>query len=85
MSGWIARLGQNMQFVAFVGHACFAALVVEHSGRFLWYAVAFFTIGGAVKEIWDIHYEHDPPQTVLDSLEDFLGWALGALIGVMLK
>jgi hypothetical protein len=83
----VARLGQSIQFVAFVAHCFVAAAFVEHApgrGEF-WTLFWFFfvLVAGALKEyLYDAREEHDPPQTWLDNTEDFIGFALGAMLGL---
>ena len=43
-------------------------------------------VGGGVKEYYfDAKYEKDPPQTFADNTQDFIGWALGPLLGWLLR
>lgn len=83
MKNWIARLGQNMQFVAFFAHAGVSAWIAR---RFhFWPVPLLIVLFAAVKEYWfDARYEKSPPQTFRDNTEDFLGYALGALVGYFL-
>ena len=84
LSSWVSKLGQSMQFVAFWAHFGVAALVVEHMPHKL-LAVVIVAALAAVKEFWyDAKYETNPPQTFLDNLEDWLGWTLGAVVGLLL-
>jgi hypothetical protein len=81
----ISKLGQNIQFVAFCAHLFAAAFIVErfHSHKYI--AMAVVIIAAALKEyLYDAREEKDPPQTLLDNTEDFIGWALGAMIGALI-
>jgi hypothetical protein len=74
-----------MQFVAFTAHFCAAALIVEHAYHDHLLVALFIMSAAGVKEFWyDAKYEANPPQTFLDNFEDWLGWSLGALLGVLL-
>lgn len=79
---WIARLGQNPQFVAAFAHASVfvPVLVLSHfvGGRPLWYALAIVVYAAWKEFLFDIKEEHNPPQTYLDGLQDFLGYQVGA-------
>jgi len=83
LSSWVSKLGQSMQFVAFWAHFGVAALVVEHTPHHS-LMVGIVAALAAVKEFWyDAKYETNPPQTFLDNLEDWLGWTLGAILGLL--
>jgi hypothetical protein len=83
-SNFIARMGQNIQFVAFFAHAGVAALVVEHSPH-RWIVAGAVMVAGGIKEYWfDARDETDPPQTFWDNTEDFVGWTTGAILGAFL-
>lgn len=86
IADFIASIGQSIQFVAFFAHFFCAAYVIS---RFYDWDLRILlallvTIGAAIKEFWfDANYEKNPPQTFKDNLEDWLGWTLGALLGVI--
>jgi hypothetical protein len=81
---WIAKLGQNMQFVAGCAHLFSAAYVVSHSGSHRLTVAVLIVLGAAVKEYWfDAREEHNPPQTFWLNTQDFVSWALGAGIGLL--
>jgi hypothetical protein len=70
---WIARIGQNIQVVAFFAHFGVAALLVEHLPWHLATAVAI-TLASALKEYgFDAAEETDPPQTFWDNTEERSG------------
>ena len=81
----IAKLGQNIQFVAFWAHLGVGALIVLVSGRYSEVAAIIVILGASVKEFYfDAKYEKDPPQTFWDNLEDFSGWSMGAVVGFVI-
>jgi len=86
---WLATIGQNIQFVAFWAHLGVAALVTIlafHFTRFGWVVGLVIILGAGVKEYYfDAKYEKDPPQTFWDNTEDFIGWALGTVVGWLLR
>lgn len=86
---WLATIGQNIQFVAFWAHLGVAAIVTIAAYHFTadgTYVAAAIVSGAAIKEYYfDAKYEKDPPQTFVDNTEDFIGWALGTLVGWLLK
>jgi hypothetical protein len=79
LSSFIAKTGQNPDFVAFMAHSGFAYFVV-HQGFPWWAAVVL----AAFKEvIFDPAYEVN--QTVWpDGALDFSGYAAGIALGVFL-
>ena len=83
LSSSIAKLGQNIQFVAFWAHAGAACFLVEHLsfGYPLIACAAIFVAAGIKEFYFDAKYEKDPPQTFLDNFEDWIGWAVGAVAG----
>ena len=84
ISAWISALGQSMQFVAWWAHVGAANLVVSHCGSHMLLAAIIVTIAGAIKEfVFDAKYETNPPQTMLDNIEDFSGWVVGAWLPVV--
>lgn len=86
LSDKIAQLGQNAQFVAFFAHAGVAALLVEHLPGHAWWWLTGMLVYAAGKEFWfDATYEKNPPQTFWDNLEDFIGYAIGAVLGYFLR
>ena len=81
---WVAKLGQNMQFVAFWAHFGVAALIVENSPWPLWTGIGLTVVAAWKEYYYDARNEQDPPQTFIDNSEDFAGWLLGVLIGYAL-
>ena|ERR1039458_482655 len=76
---WIAKLGQNQQFVAAIAHFFFAGYVIMWFPH--WWLALAITVAAAGKEFWyDRLNEHNPPQTTLDNVEDFAGYVAGAWI-----
>lgn len=83
LSSWVSKIGQSIQFVAFWAHFGVAALIVEHTPHHFLVASIVSALA-AVKEFWyDANYETNPPQTFLDNFEDWLGWTLGAIVGLL--
>ena len=80
LSSFIAKTGQNPDFVAFMAHSGFAYFVV-HQG-FPWWAALVLA---GIKEFWfDPRYEVNQfiwPDGVLD----FSGYSVGIILGVFLK
>lgn len=85
VSSFIASTGQNIQFVAFFAHFFTAAYIVSRfhgDSRIALFGV--IVVVAAIKEyVFDARDELNPPQTFLDNTEDFLGWSLGAALGLM--
>ena len=82
---YISNLGQSIQFVAFCAHLFAAAYIVDRFNNKLLVA-SLITLYAAGKEFWfDAKYEKNPPQTFKDNIEDFLGYALGAWMAVLIK
>ncbi len=85
---WIGEVGPSPGFVAFNAHCWFAVFAVSAASRagvppivagVGWLAVF------AAKEFWfDLKYEK-PKQDWLDSVEDFLGYAAGIILGIGLS
>lgn len=86
LSNFIANLGQNIQFVAFMAHMFFTAWLISRFDSLdlrITLAIAAIFIS-FVKEFWfDATYEKNPPQTFKDNLQDWLGYTLGAILGVL--
>lgn len=84
----LTDLGENPSFIAFNAHCWFAFSVVYVSldqgldlPRVVWTAL----VVAAVKEfIFDATQEKNPPQTFLDNLEDFCGYAVGTALAAVL-
>ena len=71
----------NPDFIAFNAHFWVAYAVVVTFSR-VWWVAPIVTIVAAVKEFYiDARYEV-PPQTAHDNWLDFLGYVLGAVVGV---
>ncbi len=83
-SAFIAKTGENPNFIAFMAHSGVAAYL---SSRFPYGVPRMLASGvGAVlagiKEFWfDLRNEKTPPQTFLDSLLDFVGYMTGLIVG----
>lgn len=82
ISKWIAKIGENPKFIAFMAHSGFAcSVVLAFKGK--WWIVVAGIMLALIKEFyWDRKFEQTPPQTFLDSLDDFTGYMVG--IGVAL-
>lgn len=81
----IADLGEDPLFVAFNAHCWFAFAIVYfaavHGAGLPVAGVA--VVAAALKEFaFDAFYEHDPPQTFWDNLEDFGGYCAGVLLAL---
>jgi len=78
VTSFVARVGSNPTWIAANAHFWFAFSLVQLSHGVG--TVAVIAAVAAVKEfVFDRLYEHDPPQTTLDNVEDFFGYLLGAL------
>ena len=85
LSNLISALGQSIQFVAFMAHLFFAAYLLKEFSAHRWWLAGGIIVFAAAKEFWyDAAYERNPPQTMLDNVEDFMGYAVGVAIGVWL-
>ena len=87
LSSFIAKSGENQNFIAFMAHSGTAAFVVSRfpAGVLRYLAALIALLLAAVKEfIFDLKYEHTPPQTLKDSILDFAGYACGLLAGVLI-
>lgn len=86
LAAFIAELGENPNFIAFNAHCWFAYASVFTLASFGVDALpvcAAVIVAAGIKEFWfDATQEKDPPQTFLDNLEDFAGYAGGALLAV---
>lgn len=85
MRNYIAELGQNMQFVAGAAHFFFAGYIMMMTdllwpNNLLWAVLGITGLAAAKEWGFDARYEKNPPQTFMDNLEDFLGYAAGAWI-----
>ncbi len=83
MANFIAKLGQNRQFVAGAAHFFFAGYLVMLTAMLWPSQILSVTLGitgfAAIKEfLFDAEYESNPPQTFLDNLEDFITYIAGA-------
>lgn len=82
LAAFVARIGTNMQFVAFNAHwgvtyALLSMLAHAIPTASIWPGALVVLIAAAVKEFWfDATYE-SPKQSFADNLEDFAGYAAG--------
>ncbi len=76
---FIADLGENPKFVAFMAHSGVAATVLLLFSGWHQYLAALIAIGlaGFKEFVFDHLYEKTPPQTFWDDLEDFSGYLTG--------
>lgn len=85
VSSFIAKTGTNPAFIAFNAH-CWFAFAVVHAVCALtsagWPALIAILLAG-IKEFWfDARYEV-PVQTLIDNLEDFLGYTVGIVLALL--
>lgn len=90
LSSRIASIGENVNFVAFMAHSGFAffvMIVAWLAGAPLGVTAGFCVVLALMKEFWfDLRYETTPPQTVWNSMLDFIGYMTGlALAFLMIK
>ncbi len=83
MASFVAKLGQNVQFIAGCAHFFFAGYFVMLTALLWPSGILSVTLGitgfAAVKEfLYDATQESNPPQTFLDNLEDFVTYIAGA-------
>ena len=84
ISSLIARVGSNPVWIAANAHFWFAfsGMLIFHGS---WVALAVLLLVAAVKEFWfDATHETTPPQTAMDNITDFIGYAAGAGVGVLI-
>jgi hypothetical protein len=83
----IARLGQSPGFVTAMAHAWFAYAVIAtcaHFGLTLWIAAPAAVMLAAAKEYgFDLKYETNPPQTVVESTQDFIEYLAGIVLAML--
>jgi hypothetical protein len=86
LTSFISKVGENPLFIAFMAHAGFAYFVVSlFSGTHQYIAACVCLLAFGLKEFWyDIKYEQNPPQTFIDSSEDFIGYVIGIIIALTL-
>ena len=84
---YITKVTQSPNFITFMAHFWFLfALVVSfyymHHGSIAF--VCVLTAIAAAKEFfYDLHYELNPPQTLMDSVKDFSGYFSGAWLATL--
>ncbi len=73
----IASTGENQNFITFMAHSGIAcSVILMFQGNL--FITALAVILAVVKEFWfDLHYELAPPQTLVDSSLDFVGYLTG--------
>lgn len=84
---WIGRIGENQTFIATMAHVFFAYFVVslasgthQHIAAVIWLGLFGF------KEFFiDRLYEHTPPQTFWDDLDDYIGYVLGIILALTIS
>ncbi len=83
----VATIGQSPDFGYFFAHSQTAAVVVSRVPK----GIPRFIFGGVLvlvalyKEfVFDLRKEKNPPQTVLDSTKDFVGYIVGLVEGQIL-
>lgn len=82
-SDFIAKIGQNIQFVAFFAHAGVASWVELFGYKHKWIAAACIVVAGGVKEYgYDAREEKNPPQTFAMNTQDFLGFVAGVVVAL---
>ncbi|MDE1828217.1 MAG: hypothetical protein KGH65_03600 [Candidatus Micrarchaeota archaeon] len=85
LTDFISKTGENPKFVAFMAHSGFAATVLMLFSGWHQYAAAVVALLLAVaKEFsFDLRYEATPPQTLMDSVEDFIGYLTGIAFALL--
>lgn len=91
IANWIVGTGENLLFVYFMAHAgifAFLVLLVDLFATLpvlIWFVVACYVLT-AIKEFWfDMKYEKNPPQSLLDSERDFAGYFVGISVGLIVS
>lgn len=84
---WIATTGENPKFIAAMAHCWFAAFVVGSAHRWgldvrIYVYLTVLIVAGIKEFYFDARYEKNPPQTTADNIEDFMGYVVGAAIGM---
>ena len=79
---WIAKIGENPNFIAFMAHAGVAGFLLM-CVPYTWFALALLTLA-VIKEFWfDLKYETTPPQTWENSLLDLAGYGFGLILATI--
>ncbi|MGH7745928.1 MAG: hypothetical protein ACREQ5_14290 [Candidatus Dormibacteria bacterium] len=79
----ISSIGENNTFISFNAHCWFAFSLIIGCSRWLYYKdlIVVSIIIFAFKEyVFDMLYEESPPQTWLDSTQDFAGYITGTCL-----
>ncbi len=89
VSNFIAGTGQQSKFVdaaAHSGWACILSTATIHAGAPCIPTLLTWALIFAVKEFWfDLKRERFPPQTLLDSIDDYGGYLLGLALMALLS
>lgn len=87
LSSLVSKIGQNSTFIAFMAHSGFAYFVVSlFSGMHQYVAAVVCFIVFAIKEFfYDIKFEQNPPQTFMDSSDDFTGYLIGIIVSLAIR
>lgn len=87
IASFIAKTGENPNFIAFAAHSGVAAFTVSRfpTGIIRYIAAGAAVVAAAAKEfIFDFKYEQTPLQTFKDSVLDFAGYITGILAGLLI-
>lgn len=72
LSAWLAAIGMNIQFVAFMAHAGVTFSLVTLFPR--WWAVGAVVVWASWKEFYFDARNEVPKQTLADNVQDWLGY-----------
>ena len=80
LTAWIATIGTNPYFIAFMAHSM-TAYALMLTFRTAWLALPIIALASCKEFIFDAHNE-TPKQTAHDNWLDLAGYVAGALLGV---
>lgn len=86
LSKFIATIGENPNFIAFMAHSmtvAFGLSLLRNQPHLVKLgAVTVILLAALYKEyVFDLKEEQNPPQTIMDSTYDFIGYAVGIILG----
>lgn len=84
LTNWISSIGESPTFGFAMAHIFFAYFVVSlFSGTHqLIVAGVCLVVFGLKEFLYDIKFETSPPQTFMNSLDDFAGYVIGIALAL---
>lgn len=90
VAAWIGTTGENQLFIDFMAHGGISGFFVLLSAAPVFPRGTLYMVAGiayivaAIKEFWfDLKYEANPKQTLLDSERDFAGYFTGITLALI--